>query len=132
MTTGAKVAGCSSGTTCTGSVSEGSPTRDLLIAYVSAFASTLPPSNIRATSDQVPVTWVPSTAVVPSLIGMSESAATDLITASNLVPSVSHQKTCTDPGDVLNQNPSGGTVVPIGSTVHITVDSGTPSTCIIK
>jgi hypothetical protein len=43
----------------------------------------------------------------PDLLGLPESEATDMITEDGLVPSVSHQKTCTDPGDVLNQNEAG-------------------------
>jgi hypothetical protein len=66
-TTGAKTAGCSTGTTCSGSVSEAPPARDLFITYVSDFASWLPPSDIRATSDEAAVTWVRSSVAVPNL-----------------------------------------------------------------
>jgi alpha-tubulin suppressor-like RCC1 family protein len=75
-------------------------------------------------------TWT-NVVLVPYLLGLSESQATSLITGSGLVADVSYTHACVDPGDVLNQNPSGGVAVGAGTTVHITVDSGTLSTCII-
>jgi hypothetical protein len=49
-----------------------------------------------------------------------------------LVSSVSFSKACIEPGDVIAQAPSAQTLVAQGSTVHITVDSGTRQTCILK
>jgi PASTA domain len=71
-------------------------------------------------------------ATVPNLLGHPESSAIGTITALGLVPSVSFTKACINPGDVLTQSPLSGTVVPPGSTVSITVDSGTRQTCILK
>jgi beta-lactam-binding protein with PASTA domain len=48
------------------------------------------------------------------------------------VPKVSFQKACINPGDVLNQSPQAGNTVPPGSTINLSVDSGTFKTCIIK
>jgi hypothetical protein len=127
-----KAIGCSTGSVCVGQVSQASPGQHVYIAYVSAFADTGPPPDIRATSDSIFVTWTASTAVVPSLVGDFEQEARDAITAAGLVPNVSHTMACIDPQRVLDQSPSGGTLLPIGSSVHITVDTGTPQTCIIK
>jgi len=122
------VAICGSGTVCVGSATRGTPGQDFLIAYVSLFSTTLPPPDIRATADPVQVNWFRSTSVVPNVLGFSQSDAETSIENAGLVPSVSFQNSCADPGDVLNQNPLGGSVVPFGSTVHITVDSS-PIAC---
>jgi hypothetical protein len=45
---------------------------------------------------------------------------------------VSFSKQCINPGAVLSQSPRGGAVVLPGSSAHITVDSGTLKTCVIK
>jgi PASTA domain len=71
-------------------------------------------------------------AIVPNLKSLSQGSATGAITGLGLVPSVSFSKTCTDPNDVIMQSPPAGTLVAPGSTVHITVDSGTRQTCIFK
>ena len=71
-------------------------------------------------------------ALIPNLLSLSESSAISEINALGLVPSVSFSKVCVNPGDVLTQSPLSGTVVSLGSTVHITIDSGTRQTCIIK
>jgi serine/threonine-protein kinase len=78
-----------------------------------------------------PVDFTVSTGgvIVPKVISLPQSDATSAISARGLVPSVSSSKKCINPGDVLTQNPSAGVLVAPGSTVHITVDSGTPRTC---
>jgi hypothetical protein len=76
-------------------------------------------------------TWTVDVAV-PNLLWDSRSEAVSLITALGLIPSVSSQKACIDPGAVLAQHPGAGAAVALGSTVYITVDSGTRSTCIFK
>ena len=71
-------------------------------------------------------------AAVPNLLSLPESSAISEINALGLVPSVSPSKACIEPGAVLTQNPRSGVVVSLGSTVYITVDSGTRQTCIFK
>jgi hypothetical protein len=89
-------------------------------------------TNIAAT------TWVPiapltlAPVAVPNLLSLSQSSATSAITGLGLVSSVSFSKACIEPGDVIAQAPSAQTLVAQGSTVHITVDSGTRQTCILK
>lgn len=67
--------------------------------------------------------------IVPNVLSLPSSNATSAISAVNLVPSVSFFKACINPGDVLTQSPLSGTLVALGSTVHITVDSGTRQSC---
>jgi beta-lactam-binding protein with PASTA domain len=67
--------------------------------------------------------------IVPKVLSLPQSDATSAISARGLVPTVSFSKKCINPGDVLTQNPAAGVLVARGSTVHITVDNGTPSTC---
>lgn len=75
----------------------------------------------------------PSGVTVPNLISLAQSEATSDISALGLAPKVISSKKCIDPGDVLIQNPGAGTPVPPGSTVTITIDSGTFKSCkIIK
>jgi Zn-dependent metalloprotease len=69
---------------------------------------------------------------VPDLRDDNQSQATSALSAVGLGISVGHQMACVNPGDVMSQNPSAGTVVAPGSIVHVTIDSGTPRTCIIK
>jgi hypothetical protein len=122
------IAVCGSGTVCVGSATRNTVGEDFLVAYVSAFSTAFPPPDIRATADPVGVTWHRTTTVVPNVMGFSQADAETAIENAGLVPSVSFQNSCADPGNVLNQDPLGGNVVPIGSTVHITVDSS-PVAC---
>src|SRR5262249_22041538 len=68
---------------------------------------------------------------VPDLASLTQSAAVSVLTARGLVASVGLQKACIDPGYVINQSPSGGAVVALGTTVHFTVDNAA-SNCILK
>jgi beta-lactam-binding protein with PASTA domain len=81
-----------------------------------------------------PVNFTMSTggAYVPNLLSMPQSSATSAITQLGLVPSISSTRACTNPGDVLTQGPAAGTFVAPGSTVHITIDSGTYKNCVLK
>jgi hypothetical protein len=67
--------------------------------------------------------------IVPNLLSFTESNATGAITGLGLVPHVSFSKACIEPNEVLTQSPSAGTLVAPGSTVDISVDSGTRQTC---
>ena len=74
-------------------------------------------------------TWAITGVTVPDLRGESMADARHDIAALGLVASVGTRKACTDPGAVIEQNPGGGAIVQPGSTVRVTVDSGTPSSC---
>ena len=69
---------------------------------------------------------------VPDVLGETGHDASTLITGAGLTPSISNQKACIEPGHVITQSPTGGAVVAPGVLVAITVDSGTPATCILK
>jgi hypothetical protein len=66
---------------------------------------------------------------VPEVLGLAESKAVDNINAALLFPKVSFAKLCTYLGNVALESPHGGTEVPAGTTINITVDSGTKATC---
>ena len=53
----ALLSACSSGSTCTASVSEAGGVTESYIAYVADYSSTAPPPNIQATSNTVSVVW---------------------------------------------------------------------------
>lgn len=81
-----------------------------------------------------PVNFTVSTGGVylPNLRSLPQSSATSTITGLGLVPSISSTRACINPGDVLTQGPEAGTLVAPGSTVHITIDSGTYKDCVLK
>jgi beta-lactam-binding protein with PASTA domain len=67
--------------------------------------------------------------VVPGVVGWSEADATAAIEAVDnlMVGTVTYEYSNTvETGDVISQNPSGGTAVPVGSTVDLVVSSGRP------
>jgi hypothetical protein len=66
---------------------------------------------------------------VPDVIGLAESKAVDNINAALLFPKVSFAKLCTYLGNVALESPHGGTEVPAGTTINVTVDNGTKATC---
>lgn len=70
--------------------------------------------------------------VVPNLLGASQSSATSAITALRLTPVLGYSRACINPGEVLTQSPMAGTLLAFGSTVKITIDSGTFKTCVVK
>ena len=55
--TGASVAICGTGTTCTASVTQATATTHNYRAYVASYSATNPPANIQASSAYVTVTW---------------------------------------------------------------------------
>jgi hypothetical protein len=57
LNTGALVTSCSSGSTCSTSVSQVLPSTHTYIAYVSEAGSTVTPPNVQAISNTAPVTW---------------------------------------------------------------------------
>jgi hypothetical protein len=68
-------------------------------------------------------------AIVPNLLGAPKSSATSAITALGLTPAVGYSHACINPGDVLLQSPLAGTLLAFGSTVTVTIDSGTYKNC---
>lgn len=69
----------------------------------------------------------PPAVTVPNVLGRAETDARATIAAAGLVADVSYSVRNINPGEVLLQSPAGGTSAASGSTVHITVDSGTRS-----
>jgi len=114
----------------------------LLLAGVTSAPSLSPAGTVIAQSPAAGTIVAPSSSVsftvssggarVPDLSGDSQAAATSALSAVGLGISVGHVLACVNPGEVLSQNPSAGTIVAAGTTVHVTIDSGNPRTCIIK
>lgn len=65
---------------------------------------------------------------VPAVAGYGEQAAVDIIHEAGLFATRVHQDDCQSPGDVEIVSPPGGSYIPPGSTVRLTVSvcSGTP------
>lgn len=63
--------------------------------------------------------------VVPELVGESEKAAEQLVMLNQLVFSSSEEYSdSVHVGDVISQNPSNGTSVPVGSVVKVSISKG--------
>jgi hypothetical protein len=84
----------------------------------------LPGSGVNLTLSTGSVT-------VPNVVSLPKDQATGDISALGLVPSVSFSKACTNPEMVIKQAPPAGSSVAPSSTVSITVDSGTRSSCVV-
>jgi hypothetical protein len=81
---------------------------------------------VEPTGSPVQITVSLGHVLVPYLIGLSRSAATQAISNAGLtVGRVSSVNSCVDPGSVQTQNPSQGVSVAVGSTVSISVSSCT-------
>jgi hypothetical protein len=107
------------------SVLNAAPAGTVLSQYPAAGIIELPGSGVNFTVSTGGVN-------MPNLLSLSQSSATSEITRLGLVPKVGFQMDCVNPGDVLVQSPQAGTTVTLGSTVTLTVDSGTYKTCKIK
>jgi hypothetical protein len=101
------------------------PADSVISQYPSAGIIELPGSGVNLTVSTGSVS-------VPNVLSLPESTATDSISAAGLVPRVSFSQACIDPGTVLTQAPLAGSQVAPSSTVNITVDSGTRTTCVLK
>lgn len=73
--------------------------------------------NLHATPEQ-------QMATVPSVIGMSASAATSLLQGAGFLVQETHVYGPSPPNTVVDQNPRGGTTAPVGSTVTIVICEG--------
>ena len=69
---------------------------------------------------------------VPAVVGEAQSLEITRIKSLGLAPYVTWSKVCIEPGAVFNQSPPPGTVVALGTSVYISVDSGTYQTCFLK
>jgi beta-lactam-binding protein with PASTA domain/N-glycosylase/DNA lyase len=64
---------------------------------------------------------------VPDTVGMTKTDANSTITANDLVVTARYEYNDIEaPGVVIDQDPVGGTIVPIGSSVELTVSLGQP------
>jgi hypothetical protein len=85
--------------------------------------------NIENPGSGVELSLSSGGAFVPNLLGDPRSSATSAITALGLTPAVGYSHACINPGDVLLQSPPAGTLLAFGSTVTVTIDSGTFKNC---
>jgi len=78
--------------------------------------------------DNVQITGTPlAMVIVPTVVGMAQAAATTAITSAGLsVGTITQQYSGSAAGNVISQNPTGGTTVATGSTVDIVVSLGSP------
>jgi hypothetical protein len=83
--------------------------------------------NITVSDNTIIVTVPGSTTTVPSVINQTKSAATTSITGAGLVVGTvtSNYSSTVAAGNVISQNPVGGTVVNRGTSVALTVSLGT-------
>ena len=83
-----------------------------------------PAGTVEPAGSPVQISISLGQASVPHVIGDDSSSAMRAITNAGLtVGSVSHVNNCVDPGSVLTQDPSGGVIVSLGSTVDIQVST---------
>jgi hypothetical protein len=88
------------------------------------FRQNSPGGTVEPTGSIVDLHVSQGQAVVPNVMFLPIDLAIDAIESANLVVrNVSVINNCIDPGSVRNQNPDGGTVVPPGSPVDLTVSS---------
>jgi beta-lactam-binding protein with PASTA domain len=115
---------------------------NLLVGTVTTqYSNTVPPGlvisqnpiagttvNVGATVDIV--VSLGSTAVVPDIVGQTEVVAGSAVTDANLaVGNVTYEFSVTIPaGQVISQNPIGGTTVPEGTSVDMVVSLGQSAT----
>ena len=69
----------------------------------------------------VTLSYVSSLSTVPSVVGLSQSAAQSQLASKGFTVNVQQQQATSNPGLVLSQNPAGGTQQQRGSTVTIVV-----------
>jgi PASTA domain len=132
---GALLAVCGSGSSCSASVSQPVVTERSYVAFVSGFGSALPPPDTRAISNTVLVDWVatlPSAVAVPDLFGDTPDQAIAELQAVGLVlGSSTTDVNCDSLGLVDRQSPTAGTQVASGSAVSITTgtEPDPPAVC---
>jgi beta-lactam-binding protein with PASTA domain len=65
---------------------------------------------------------------VPNVLGLTETAAVTALDAAGLGHSVTRVQDCSNPGKIVDESPSGGTLTPSSTTVRLTLDTGTIKT----
>jgi serine/threonine-protein kinase len=102
--------------------SPGSPAGNVL--------SQSPPANALVDPSTIMfITVATSGVTLPNVKGMTKAAATKALTDLGLVVNSHNLKDCSNPGKIVDEIPRGGTFVPSGSTVDITVDTSTTNDC---
>jgi eukaryotic-like serine/threonine-protein kinase len=84
-------------------------------------------SVTKGTRVRLLVSQGPEKVTVPDVTGLSQDSAESRLRAAHLVAAVGEQESEDVPeGDVISQSPTSGSEVTRGSTVNITVSTGTP------
>jgi len=84
-----------------------------------------PAGTVEPVRSPVNLTVSLGAVTVPDLNSFTLADATDTLSGIGLTVGISYQRACMDPGLVIGQTPSPGAVLAPGSSVHLTVDSGT-------
>jgi serine/threonine-protein kinase len=90
---------------------------------------TVPPEGTEVTKGtrvRLLVSRGPEQVTVPDVTGLSRESAESRLRDEGLAVSVEEQESEEPEGDVISQSPGGGTEVPRGETVTITVSTGQP------
>jgi hypothetical protein len=99
------------------------------VAAGHVIAQNSPPGTIEPAGSPVDLTISLGAVTVPDLKGDTATQAISELTAVGLATHIEHRAQCADPGLVIDQTPSAGTSVAPGSTVTITIASGTLHSC---
>ena len=86
--------------------------------------------NFLASTASATLTVTPPPAIVPNVVGLSQSAATSAITSAGLAvasPVATASSTTIPAGNVISETPAAGTSVTSGSAVSLVVSSGPPT-----
>jgi serine/threonine-protein kinase len=90
---------------------------------------TVPPEGTEVTKGtrvRLLVSRGPEQVTVPDVTGLSRESAEARLRDEGLEAAVEEEESDEPEGDVISQNPAGGTEVPRGETVTITVSTGPP------
>jgi serine/threonine-protein kinase len=99
------------------------------VAAGHVIAQNSPPGTIEPAGSPVDLTISLGAVTVPDLTGDTAIQAISELTAVGLATHIEHRAQCADLGLVIDQTPSAGTSVAPGSTVTITIASGTLHSC---
>ena len=99
------------------------------VAAGHVIAQNSPPGTIEPAGSPVDLTISLGAVTVPDLTGDTATQAISELTAAGLATHIEHRAQCADLGLVIDQTPGAGTSVTPGSTVTITIASGTLHSC---
>ena len=99
------------------------------VAAGHVIAQNSPPGTIEPAGSPVDLTISLGAVTVPDLTGDTATQAISELTAAGLATHIEHRAQCADLGLVIDQTPGAGTSVAPGSTVTITIASGTLHSC---